>query len=240
MRYTKHMEYSVKLPRFEGPYTKLLDLLQERKLSITEIDLASLADDYISYTKSLEKKDHLDISHFIVVASTLMLMKVRSLLPKTDYTSEFEKEAKDLTEKLILLDFLQKKATELLKLFSPKKFASFGAVRIKKKEYSLPKNANRETLFQSAHRLLTLNKKESLLREISIVRKYTMKDATDLIRRKLEGKVSLQKMSLLIDDKDALVISFLSVLELIRLGEISAYQERGQDIILERINYVTI
>lgn len=234
------MEYSVKLARFEGPYTKLLDLLQERRLSITEIDLASLADDYIAYTKSLEKKDHLDISYFIVVASTLMLMKVRSLLPKTDYTSDFEKEAKDLTEKLILLDFLQKRAIELSKLFSHKKFISFGNIRIKKKEYSLPKNVNILSVFQSAQNLLALNKKEKLLHEISIARKYTMKDATDLIRKKLEGKLSLREISLIIDDKDALVISFLSVLELIRLGEVSASQEYGQDIILERINYVTI
>ena len=234
------MEYSVKLARFEGPYTKLLDLLQERKLSITEIDLVSLADDYITYTKSLEKKDHLDISHFIVVASTLMLMKVRSLLPKTDYTSDFEKEAKDLTGKLILLDFLQKNAREFSKIFSYKKFVSFGNIRIKKKEYSVPKNLSLQSIFQSAKYLLTITKKENLLHELSIVRKYTMKDATDLIRKKLENRLSLQEISLLIDDKDTMIISFLSILELIRLGEVSASQERGQDIILERINYVTI
>ena len=68
------MEFNVKLERYEGPYTKLLDLIEGRKLSITEISLVTVADDYIAYIKSLDQRNIIDISQFIVVASTLMLM----------------------------------------------------------------------------------------------------------------------------------------------------------------------
>lgn len=94
------MEFTVKLDRFEGPYTKLLSLIEERKLSITEISLVSVADDYIAYIKSLDQKDVVDISQFIVVASTLMLMKAKSLLPGVVYIDEEEKQVHDLEHKL--------------------------------------------------------------------------------------------------------------------------------------------
>ena len=63
------MEFTLKLDRFEGPYTKLLDLIESKKLSITEISLAAVADDYIAYIKTLDQKNVIDISQFILVAS---------------------------------------------------------------------------------------------------------------------------------------------------------------------------
>jgi segregation and condensation protein A len=51
------MEFTVKLERFEGPYTKLLELIEGRKLSITEISLVTVADDYIAYIKTLDQKN---------------------------------------------------------------------------------------------------------------------------------------------------------------------------------------
>ena len=96
------MEFTVKLDRYEGPYTKLLELIEQRKLSITEISLVEVADDYIAYIRTLEKKDLVDISQFIVVATTLILMKAKSLLPGVVYTEDEEKQVHDLEYKLDL------------------------------------------------------------------------------------------------------------------------------------------
>jgi segregation and condensation protein A len=100
------MEFTVKLDRYEGPYTKLLELIEERKLSITEISLVDVADEYIAYIKTLDHKNLIDISQFIVVASTLMLMKAKSLLPGISYTEEEEKQVHDLEQKLELYAIL--------------------------------------------------------------------------------------------------------------------------------------
>ena len=72
------MEFHVTLDRYEGPYNKLLELIEGKKLSITEISLVLIADEYIAYIKTLDNKNVIDISQFIVVASTLILMKKRS------------------------------------------------------------------------------------------------------------------------------------------------------------------
>ena len=95
-------EFKVTTERFSGPYTRLLEMIEERKLSITEVSLSSVADEYISYVQNLDKKDYLDISAFVVVAATLMLIKVKSLLPGIAYTETEEKQIHELETKLAL------------------------------------------------------------------------------------------------------------------------------------------
>ncbi len=111
------MEFTVKLDRYEGPYTKLLELIEQRKLSITEISLVSVADDYIAYIKTLEQKNLVDISQFIVVASTLILMKAKSLLPDVVYTEEEEKQVHDLEKKLELYAMLTRACSKITSIY---------------------------------------------------------------------------------------------------------------------------
>jgi segregation and condensation protein A len=228
------MEYAIKLDRFEGPYTKLLSLIEERKLSITEIDLAHLADDYINYTKTLEKKDHLDISLFIVIASTLMLIKVKSLLPQADYTTQEENQIDDLTKKLLLLDHLEKATKSLHTLFKHKHFFSLNALRIKKKEFSFPKNVTLQNIVDSADLLLREKARKDYIQELSVAKKIQLSDVTSLLRSQTKMVTTLHEVSLLIPDDSRLVLSFLSLLELIRTGEYHAYQKDSENIVIEK------
>ena len=102
------MSFTIKQGRFEGPYHKLLELIESHKLSINEISLISIADEYIAYIKSLQSHTSLnidnkdDISQFIVVAATLMLIKAKSLLPTMEYSKEEQLEISNLEYKLTL------------------------------------------------------------------------------------------------------------------------------------------
>ncbi len=118
------MSFTVKQGRFEGPYHKLLEMIEDRKLSINEISLGLIADEYIAYIKTFSKentpidnpsqevdivnskdtKD--DISQFIVVAATLTLIKVKSLLPAMEYSTEEKEEVATLEHKLNLYKVL--------------------------------------------------------------------------------------------------------------------------------------
>ena len=100
------MTFTVKQNKFEGPYHKLLELIEARKLLISEFSLAEIADDYISYIQSIEEKEKGDMSQFIVVASTLMLIKAKSLLPSIEYTNEEKKDISELESKLRLYKVL--------------------------------------------------------------------------------------------------------------------------------------
>ena len=74
-------DYQIKTEVFEGPLELLLDLVEKRKLFINEISLASVADDYITHLKTFEKMPVDFVSNFLIVASTLILIKSKSLLP---------------------------------------------------------------------------------------------------------------------------------------------------------------
>lgn len=232
------MEYTVSLSRYEGPYTKLLDLIEARKLSITEIDLASLADDYVSYTKSLEKKDHLDMSLFLVVASTLMLMKVKSLLPQIDYTDAEEKQVHDLTKKLSLLTTLKKGVSLLSKKYSTPQHFSLGKMRMKKKESSVPKNVEKELLENSVRDLLKMHTKASLIQEVRVKRTLPMEEVHAMIRTTVTTRTSMRSLAKNINDEKALIVIFLSLLELLRLGELTVTEEEENDIIFEPLSVI--
>jgi segregation and condensation protein A len=92
--------YSVKTHIFEGPLELLLSLIEKRKLFINDISLSQVADDYISYVKSLENFPIGDSAQFILIASTLVLIKSKSLLPTLDLSSEEQESIDDLEDRL--------------------------------------------------------------------------------------------------------------------------------------------
>ena len=93
------MAYTLKTEQFEGPFDVLLDFIEREKLSINEIALAQVADGFFQYVKT-EAVAHEEFASFLVVASTLMLIKSRSLLPGFHITKEEEKSIQELEERL--------------------------------------------------------------------------------------------------------------------------------------------
>ena len=76
------MNYQVKLQQFAGPLDKLLQLIEERNLDITQVNLAEVTADFLSYVKNLEQKTAPGIvADFLVVAAKLVLIKSKILLP---------------------------------------------------------------------------------------------------------------------------------------------------------------
>ncbi len=92
--------FRVSLGNFDGPFDLLLTLLGKHELDITEISLSRVTDEFISYLKGLDSEDDLDqASEFLVVAATLLDMKVAGLLPQgelVDAESVALLEARDL------------------------------------------------------------------------------------------------------------------------------------------------
>jgi len=93
-------DFQVKTGEFEGPLELLLRLVEKRKLFINDISLAQIADKYISHIKEIQNFPVKDVANFIVVASTLILIKSKSLLPNLELTLEEEASIEDLEERL--------------------------------------------------------------------------------------------------------------------------------------------
>ena len=90
------MRYEVKQDKFSGPLEKLLELIEAKELEITLINLAQVTGDFLEYLKALdEKSKHPSVlADFIVVASRLLLIKSKAILPSLALTEEEETDIK--------------------------------------------------------------------------------------------------------------------------------------------------
>lgn len=106
------MEYLVKTGEFAGPVHVLLQLIQDRKMHVSEISLAAVTEDFLRFI-SEHTLSYSQVSSFIVVSSTLLLIKSRSLLPSLELTSEEEDSITDLTERLRQYEVVRRYAEAL-------------------------------------------------------------------------------------------------------------------------------
>lgn len=90
-------QFAVQTDVYSGPLDLLIDLIERRKLLINDISLATVTDDYLAYVARLEENPLNEMAEFIVLASTLLLLKSKSLLPILEFT-DAEEESIELLE----------------------------------------------------------------------------------------------------------------------------------------------
>lgn len=237
------MEFTIKLDRYEGPYTKLLELIEQRKLSITEISLVSVADDYIAYIKSLEQKNLVDISQFIVVASTLILMKAKSLLPGISYTEEEEKQVHDLEAKLELYAILTRGSTLIKGIYG--KTVLYGKERVKQRGaivFVPDKRVDTKMLQSIALLTLATFIQPKVLVKVAVEQALRIENVIEGLLKRVSqaGTTTLRGIASSVgtveEQKKILIVNFIALLELLRSGGVHAEQhEDGGDIEIQSI-----
>src|SRR3990167_10444275 len=110
-------DFKVRVGEFEGPLTLLLDLIEKKKLHISDISLSDVADEFIEHIKSFEEFPMADSADFILIASTLLLIKSKSLLPNLDLTEEEQGSIEDLENRLSAYKRYKDLAKNLEKMF---------------------------------------------------------------------------------------------------------------------------
>lgn len=92
--------YEVKLSQFSGPLDALLELIEVRKLEITQISLAEVTVDFLNYIKTLSKIEPNILADFLQIAAQLLVIKSKALLPSIELAPEEEQSAYDLERRL--------------------------------------------------------------------------------------------------------------------------------------------
>ncbi len=109
--------YQIKQGTFEGPLELLLSLIEQKKLFVNEISLAEVTNDYIAYIKSIEgiqtEKHIANVSYFILIAATLILIKSKSLLPNLSLTDDETEKISDLENRLKLYAIIKNASIEI-------------------------------------------------------------------------------------------------------------------------------
>src|ERR1700722_748867 len=109
--------FTVKMPSFEGPFELVLELIEKRKLSVSELSLAQVTDDYIQHVRSQASFPMEDAAEFIGVAATLLLIKSKSLIPELELSPDEEGDVEELKDRLRQYEVVCCAARELGRMF---------------------------------------------------------------------------------------------------------------------------
>lgn len=109
--------YQIKTKNFEGPLSLLLELFEKQKLDVTTVSLAQVADDYLRQLEDGENSDLANLSEFLLIASSLLLIKSKALLPLFEFSQEEEEEIKDLEERLKEYQKFKKAAERMERIY---------------------------------------------------------------------------------------------------------------------------
>lgn len=235
------MAIPVKLNVFEGPLDLLLHLIDKNKIDIYDIPIVEITDQYMEYIHSMEREDLGIMSEFMVMAATLIDIKCRMLLPKEkNEEGEEEDPRAELVEKLLEYKMYKYMSYELKDKMDAAAGVFYKKPTIPQEVLMYREPVNTEELLQG----LTLEKLKAVYR--SIIRRQ--EDKIDPIRSKF-GKIEQEEVSLsekmiemreyakthrkfsfrnLLEAQSSrvqIIVTFLSVLELMKMGHIHVVQE---------------
>ncbi len=231
------LDYQIKLETFEGPLELLLDLIEKRKLFINEISLASIADDYIAHLKSFEKLPVDFVSNFLIVASTLILIKSKSLLPTLSLTPEETQDIHELENRLRALKQVREHAVYVKKLFGAEMLFPKGQSRTREIIFAPTEEVRTESIFESMKEVIARFPKKITLPKILIKKVVSLEEVMSRLADRITTnlKMSFREFAGVgKEEKIMVIVSFLAMLELIKQGVLAVTQEsHGADIHME-------
>ena len=238
-------KYKIKLENFEGPLDILCHLIDKNKMDIYDINLNEITNQYIEYIKDMEKMNLEVTSEFLVMASTLLYLKSKKLLP-----NQIEDE-KELTEEELIQRIIEyKKYKEITKTLREMAKNSRNVVFKLPEEIELPKQKiekeyKKDIIIKIYSEIIEknssrLNQNAKNIEKIAITETYTVADKVKTMFRALLHQKKFifnklfpkQKCS-----KPEIVTAFTGLLELSRRSKVLTSQEKlFGDIIVEKNN----
>ena len=220
-------QLTYRLDQFEGPLDLLLTLIGKNKVSITDIPIAIICDQYMEYIDEAQRMDLEVASEFIVMASELMLIKSRMLLPHEEGTENDPR--REIADALLLYQQAKLAAKEL----TPR-FEEFSGRYVKgtddiPPEKGLPLNLESDLLMKALNSVLRRMKVADALKTPKDLVNPLIKHKVVSVEEKIEEICELltehEEASLFFllknsDSRSELVARFMGILELVKLGRI--------------------
>lgn len=220
------MTYTFKHVEFEGPLDVLLDLIEARKLSITAVSLGKITDEYVAYIKSLSEFPLGEVSNFLVVASTLMLIKSRSLLPGLELMEEEERDIEDLEARLKLLAQIRELSRNIKDSWMRRPMFSREALKGYEFGFVEPKGVTADSLYKSLENLIKSFPKVMELPEKTLEKVISIEEKMIELVGRLTARIKATFHDIVgAKNKLDIIVGFLAVLELVKEGALAVRQD---------------
>lgn len=234
---TQETPFSIQTEVYSGPLDLLIDLIEKRKFLVNDISLASVTDDYMKYVSQFEHNPLRNMADFIVLASTLLLLKSKSLLPILELTENEEETIESLELRLKYYQIFRNAGKTVETLFGKKiaherrfiqdstplflsdNFTAVGPLQLAISEVinNLPKKVEKPKV-----KVRTVVSLETMIEQLKqrIEKQFTFKF------REFTGNSA---------ERSTVIVGFLAVLEMVKQGSVLVRQSaRFHDIEIER------
>lgn len=234
--------YKVKTHVFEGPLDLLLELISKRKLFVNDVSLAQVTDDFIAYIESHDEFPIGESAEFILVASTLMLIKSRSLLPMLELTEEEQESIHDLEDRLVLYAKVKELATGIKIRFGKNIIFEKSPRKSDVITFSPDSKTDTANLLQALERVIEALPKKEALSKVTVKKVISLEEMIEKLAERVSKATRFKfsefhgKGELTHEKKVSIIVGFLAMLELVKRGAIRVSQEGGGDIEIESEN----
>ena len=243
--------YKIKTANFEGPLGLLLSLVEERKLFINEISLAQVTEDYLKYVNFLGNLNPAEISSFLIVAATLILIKSKSLLPNLNLTLEEEGDIKNLEDRLNLYRIYTRLSGNIKSNFGKKIIFPAGERKLRAWGHEtlvfLPDDQiTTENMMTFAQDVLERIPKEVFLPKVEVKKVISIEEMIDKLTERIQNSLKMNfkdfaGSAITKEERIVVIVGFLAMLELMRKGILNAIQNNNfDDIMIEKQELIEI
>lgn len=226
-------KYAIKIENFEGPLDLLCHLIDKNKMDIYDIKISEITDQYIAYINEMERMNLEVTSEFLIMATTLLLLKSKGLLPKQ------EEQKEEITQEQLIARIIEykkykeitKKLKENYQIYSNRLFKIQETIKLPKQK--LEKNYEKEIIPKLYEDLVNRNKEKlnqnaDNIKKIAITDTYTVASKVKEMFKELlkKPKFIFNRMyTLSKNNKNEVVTAFSGLLELTRRDKVIASQE---------------
>ena len=219
------MPFAIQSDQFSGPLDLLLSLIQERKLYINEISLAQVTDAYLSYLEQYQEHPVEETAQFVYIASTLLLIKSRSLLPDMQLTEDEQSDIAELERRLRQYRIYHQAALKLRKQWHEAPLIPSG-YKVPIQAQFAPGNTTLEAISHTANRLVHTLPTKEFRPEVKVAPTMTLEQAVDALRTRIRSTTRLLFSEIKRGgNKTDIIVHFLALLELVKGGIVAAEQE---------------
>lgn len=214
------MEIIINLENFQGPFDLLLHLIEKKKVKLSDLNISSLIEEYLSIINSV-KKDNLELKvEFILIASELLEIKALELI-KSQYQEEKEKDLKRRLEEYAMIKEISGEISKLQNEFNVPYSKKDGKKIVKKtaKEYNLT-DLKQLDLFTSYQKYIDKYEEDESLK-LDLEKQFSQEEETEkLIIYIYEKTRTFDEIFQRAKSKLQLIYMFLSILDLYKDGTI--------------------
>lgn len=221
----KDDQLHIRTDSYEGPFELVLDLIEKRKLSINDLSIAQVTDDFIQHVRGQGTFPMEDAAQFIGVAATLLLIKSKSLIPDLELSEEEVSDVDELKRRLVEYERVREMTRELSRIFGREVMVSAGE-RAPEVFFAPSRDLTLSSLEEALANTLSALEKEEKLPEARVRPMVTIEEMMDRLLTRVQNKLQMSFKEFAGDtiERVEIIVSFLALLELVKQGSVDASQ----------------